>query len=66
MAEDSLPSITKRAIKEVFLNVEQLQPIQKHLLDGISQRIELWGEIQLFGDIFLKGPSHPGPGRLLW
>ena len=53
-AEEDIPELSKRAVKEVFLNVDQLLPIHKHLLDGIIQRIDLWGEIQLFGDIFLK------------
>jgi hypothetical protein len=49
-----MPARTKQEIHCIFSNIEQILPINKHLLEAVRQRIETWHDNQLLGDIFLK------------
>ena len=58
MAEtEALPNISKAQVKTLFSNVDQLLPMNQHLLGEISGRLDAWRDDQLIGDIFEKaGP----------
>jgi len=49
-----MPQRTKAEIHSIFSNIEQILPINKHLLEAVRQRVDNWHENQLLGDIFLK------------
>jgi len=51
---EALPGITKEDIRNIFLNVAHLLPINRALLESVSGRLTNWGENSLVGDVFLK------------
>eukprot|EP01094_Clydonella_sp_ATCC50884_P006730 TRINITY_DN1593_c0_g2_i1.p1 TRINITY_DN1593_c0_g2~~TRINITY_DN1593_c0_g2_i1.p1 ORF type:complete len:856 (+),score=264.35 TRINITY_DN1593_c0_g2_i1:254-2569(+) len=51
---DVMPNRSKYEINSIFANIEQILPINRHLLEAVRQRIDNWHEGQLIGDIFLK------------
>lgn len=51
---EQLPNITKAQIRQIFLNAEQILPINTHLYEGVCLRIENWGPNQKIADIFMK------------
>ena len=58
---DELPNVTKAQMRSVFSNIEQLLPMNQHLLSEIQARVNSWHATQLIGDIFEKTVSLSGP-----
>ena len=56
---EELPQTKKEDIRNIFLNVAHLLPINRTLLESVTQRVNRWTPNERIGDVFLKMVSFP-------